>query len=130
MKMPAMDVGEVTGAGDEVGDDVRLASGEVVLGRIGPLSEVVVRGEVDIATTPAFEAAVATALEAGADELSVDLGEVTFLGSSGLAGLLKAQRLMREAGGRLVLREPSEAVRDLLQMTRLLERFGLEDDGA
>ncbi len=127
--MPAMGVDEVAGAGDDAPDDVHLAGGEVVLGRIGPQSEVVVRGEVDIATTPAFEAAVATALEAGADELSIDLGEVTFLGSSGLAGLLKAQRLMRESGGRLVLREPSVAVRDLLQMTRLLERFGLEDDG-
>ncbi len=112
---------------DDEGDG--LGVGDVVIVRTGPSSEVVVRGEVDIATTPAFDEAVAEALAAGATELTMDLSEVTFMGSSGLAGLLRCQRLMRQGGGRLVLHAPSRAVRDLLEMTRLTERFGLQREG-
>ncbi len=112
--------------GVEEGDALGL--GEVVVVRSGSASEVVVRGEVDIAMTPAFDDAIADALASGATELSMDLSEVTFMGSSGLAGLLRSQRLMREGGGRLVLRAPSRAVLDLLEMTRLTERFGLQGE--
>lgn len=116
------------GDGGEAGGSVPIVGGEVRLVGAGTTSEIVVRGEVDIATTPAFDAAVTAALAAGATELVVDLGGVTFMGSRGLAGLLQAQRLVRERGGRLVLHEPSRAVRDLLGMTRLLERFGLQPE--
>ena len=100
----------------------------VVLVRTGPEAEVDVRGEVDIATTPQFDEAVRLALEEGASVLVMRLEGVTFMGSSGLAGLLRAQRLMREAGGRLVIAEPSPAVTDLLDMTKLQDRFGLAGD--
>ena len=60
--------------------------------------------------------------------LVMRLEGVTFMGSSGLAGLLRAQRLMREAGGRLVIADPSPAVTDLLDMTKLQDRFRLAGD--
>ena len=105
-----------------------LGASRVVVVRTGPEAEVDVRGEVDIATTPQFDDAVRVALEDGASVLVMRLADVTFMGSSGLAGLLKAQRLMREAGGRLVLAEPSPAVTDLLDMTKLQDRFRLAGD--
>lgn len=108
-------------------DQAALGGGAVEVVRVGLTTEIRVRGEVDIATTPAFDAAVETALRAGAAELVMDVAEVTFMGSSGLAGLLRAQRLMREGGGRLVLAQPSRAVTELLEMTKLLERFGLTE---
>lgn len=97
----------------------------VVVRSTGPVTEVDVRGEVDIATTPEFDAAVQVAVDEGASVLVMHLGDVTFMGSSGLAGLLRAQRILGEAGGRLVLAEPSPAVTDLLDMTKLRERFGV-----
>lgn len=112
------------------GDDDALGSGQVEIVALGPTTEVVVRGEIDIATTPAFDAALEAALGADVHVLEMDLSQVTFMGSSGLAGLLRAQRLMRERGARLVLLRPSRAVADLLEMTRLLERFGLDEPGA
>ena len=115
--MPPMAAGSDEGA--------PLGVSRVVVVRTGPEAEVDVGGEVDIATTPQFDDAVRVALEDGASVLVMRLADVTFIGSSGLAGLLKAQRLMREAGGRLVLAEPSPAVTDLLDMTKLRDRFGL-----
>ncbi len=105
-----------------------LGVSRVVVVRTGPEAEVDVRGEVDIATTPQFDEAVRLALEEGASVLVMRLEGVTFMGSSGLAGLLRAQRLMREAGGRLLIADPSPAVTDLLDMTKLQDRFGLAGD--
>ena len=102
-----------------------LGVSRVVVVRTGPEAEVDVQGEVDIATTPQFDEAVQLALEEGASVLVMRLEGVTFMGSSGLAGLLRAQRLMREAGGRLVIADPSPAVTDLLDMTKLRDRFGV-----
>ncbi len=118
MKMPPM------GAEGDQGTPLEVS--RVIVVRTGPVAEVDVQGEVDIATTPDFDHAVQTALDDGASVLVMHLADVTFMGSSGLAGLLKAQRLMREAGGRLVLADPSPAVTELLDMTKLRERFGLE----
>ena len=112
----------VDGGGD---DGAVPGAGEVELVGLGPTTEVRVRGEIDIATNPSFYAALASAAEAGATVLEMDLSGVTFMGSSGLAALLRAQRLLRERGARLVLVRPSRAVTDLLEMTKLLDRFGI-----
>ena len=111
--------------GDE---ETPLGASRVVVVRTGPEAEVDVQGEVDIATTPQFDEAVRLALDGGASVLVMRLEGVTFMGSSGLAGLLRAQRLMREAGGRLVIADPSPAVTDLLDMTKLQDRFRLVGD--
>lgn len=94
----------------------------------GPRAEVAVIGEVDIATCPPLDDAVARLAKDGVEQLTLDLHEVTFLGSSGLASLLRAQRLVSAEGGRVVLRSPSRAVSDLLEMTRLVDRFQVEGD--
>ena len=112
----------VDGGGD---DGAVPGAGEVEVVRLGPTTEVRVRGEIDIATNPVIDAALEAAGEAGASLLEMDLSGVTFMGSSGLAALLRAQRLLRERGARLVLVRPSRAVTDLLEMTKLLERFGI-----
>jgi anti-sigma B factor antagonist len=83
-----------------------------------------VRGEIDIATTPAVDEAVAGV---SAPLIVIDLSGVTFMGSSGLASLLRASRRAADLGGSLTLRAPSRPVRDLLEMTHLTERFEIED---
>lgn len=94
----------------------------------GPRAEVAITGEIDIATCPPLDDTVARLARGGVEQLTLDLHEVTFLGSSGLASLLRAQRLVTQEGGRVVLRSPSRAVSDLLEMTRLRDRFSVEDD--
>lgn len=103
------------------------APGSVRVVHGGPLAEVALVGEVDIATCPPLDDAVARIARDGIELLTLDLHDVTFLGSSGLASLLRAERLVRAEGGRIVLRAPSRAVSDLLEMTRLGDRFAVED---
>jgi anti-anti-sigma factor len=85
-----------------------------------------VRGEIDVATCPLVDTAVAEALADGPDSVTLDLAGVSFLGSSGLASLLRAMRVVGEHGARFALRAPSRAVRDLLVMTHLWEMFPID----
>ncbi len=107
---------------------VAEAPGLVRVVTSGPRAEVAVVGEIDIATCPPLDDAVARLARDGVEQLTLDLHEVTFLGSSGLASLLRAQRLVTQEGGRVVLRSPSRAVSELLEMTRLKDRFPVEGD--
>jgi anti-anti-sigma factor len=105
-----------------------MAEGEdaVVVAREGTRARVTVAGEVDIATCPALDDAVAAIVAEGVSVLEIDLAGVTFMGSSGLASLLRAQRLVVESGGGVRLVRPSQVVHDLLEMTRLLDRFEID----
>jgi anti-sigma B factor antagonist len=72
-----------------------------------------VRGEIDSASTAVLESALD---EVEADERVVlDLSEVEFIDSSGLAVLLRQSMRRRDAGGALHVRRPSEPVRRLLE---------------
>jgi anti-sigma B factor antagonist len=96
-----------------------------------PRSVLAVEGDVDIASCPGIDDAVSEATAGHLESLTLDLAEVRFMASSGLATLLRAQRETEEAGARFVLARPSRAVRDLLAMTHLTDRFEVvEDPGA
>ena len=90
----------------------------------GSSAIVVVTGEIDIATSPRVDEAVA---QLTTPEIVLDLRGVSFMGSSGLASMLRAARHAESLGGALRVR-PSKQVRDLLEMTRLTERFEIEDE--
>ena len=57
----------------------------------------------------------------------LDLGEVSFIDSSGLRALLIGRDAVVSAGGEFELVNPSTVVRRLLQITGLEEKFGLQD---
>jgi anti-sigma B factor antagonist len=87
----------------------------------------VVAGEIDTATAPAFEAAMADhLLDHGG--LVVDLAAVSFMDSTGLSALVEAQR--RAEGERIVLRGASPMIRRLLEITGLHDVFELEPPSA
>jgi anti-anti-sigma factor len=88
---------------------------------------VVVRGEVDVATAPAFRAALDDAL-AGSGRVEVDLRDTTFMDSTGLAALLAAHRRHGQAHA-LVLRDPSPAVRLVLDISGVAELVDVRTDG-
>jgi anti-sigma B factor antagonist len=102
-----------------------MAEGVDVIHDDGARAVVVVRGEIDVASCPALNGIVA---DLTCPEIVLDLAEVTFMDSSGLAALLRAERRARELGGRLLLRAPSRAVLDVLQMTHLDDRFTVEGE--
>lgn len=81
--------------------------------------------ELDPHTAPHLRAAV-DALDDGTDELVLDLAGVTFIDSSGLREILRAQDAMKAAGGRLVLRSPSRTARRLFEISGLVEHLDIE----
>lgn len=56
----------------------------------------------------------------------LDLGELTFIDSSGLRVVISAQKTLTAEGHRFVLRNPSETTRRLLEITGLVEHLEIE----
>jgi anti-anti-sigma factor len=84
--------------------------------------------EIDMASAgPLREQVLAT----DADQtIVIDMAEVTFCDSTGLAVLIAAREHVARGAGRLVLRDPGPAVRRLLVITQLEGVFEIEDSAA
>ena len=89
---------------------------------------VVVRGEIDLATAPAFRAALDDAVN-GSGRVEVDLRDTSFMDSCGLAALLAAHRRLGQAHEALVIRDPSPAVRLVLNISGVTALFDVRTDG-
>ncbi len=76
-------------------------------------------GELDIATTPELEQALADAAASSAGEIVLDLRELTFMDSTGLRALAQANSRADESGVTLAI------VRGPRQIERVLEISGL-----
>lgn len=79
---------------------------------------VMVQGEVDLESSPELRSAL-LAQVAGGSTLTVDLSGVSYIDSSGIASLVEALQACKQAGGRLLLAAPSEAVNKVITLARL-----------
>jgi anti-anti-sigma factor len=89
----------------------------------------VVRGEVDMESAPAFLEAIQQGLRAGGAQV-VDLAGVTYMDSSGIAVLVQGLRAARKRDVEFRLRAPSKPVTGVLRLAQLLQLFTIDDDGA
>jgi anti-sigma B factor antagonist len=91
----------------------------------GPDEAVVllVSGDLDIASEQDLLGRATALLDAGAALLDVDLGEVTFLDSSGLGALVRARQLAHERGRELRLASVPRSVARILELTGLADLF-------
>jgi anti-sigma B factor antagonist len=87
-----------------------------------------VRGEIDTLTAPAFTAAIEELLTSSGKVLVMDLTEVRFLSSSGLAAMISAAHRAEDRGIRLRLVITSRAVRRPLEITGTAALFELHPD--
>jgi anti-sigma B factor antagonist len=87
-----------------------------------------VRGEIDTLTAPAFTEATEELLTTPGAVLVMDLTEVRFLASSGLAVLISAAHRAEERGVRLRLVAANRAVRRPLEITGTAVLFDLHPD--
>jgi anti-anti-sigma factor len=67
---------------------------------------------------------------AGAKQILIDLSDVTFMDSSGLAGLVIALKTIRAAGGRLCICSLNDQVRLLFELTNMTAVFEIFADRA
>jgi anti-sigma B factor antagonist len=76
-------------------------------------------GRLDLLTAAALRARVVQAVDAGHQRLVIDLGQTTFIDSSGLGALIGALKVTRSGGGDLRLARPNEQARLALRLTTL-----------
>lgn len=88
---------------------------------------VTLRGELDLSSAgPALEELLEECVESGY-HVVIDLSEVDFMDSAGLALLVKTERGLSAAGRRLVVMRPHANVRRILELTSLDQRLAIAD---
>jgi len=84
---------------------------------------VIVRGDLDLATSPQLAAALEILLRDGGSSVSVDMAAVSFIDSVALSVLVDASNRLAATGGRIRVVHPSRSTTRLLQLTGLSARF-------
>ena len=87
---------------------------------------VVLTGEIDIATSRRVREALIAISNSGENKVVVDMTNVTFMDSTGLAALVGPLKRFRSMNGQIVLRGPTGSVRKVLELTGLTRVFTIE----
>ena len=76
-------------------------------------------GEIDLSRAPSLRYRIGEAQRERPDRLIIDLNEVPYMDSSGVATLVEAMKVARQSGGKLVLCSMQERVRSIFEIARL-----------
>ncbi len=85
-----------------------------------------IKGEVDLKTSPRVRKALLDVLKKR-DTLIVDLSNVDYIDSSGVASLVEAYQTARKAGGQVSLAAVSQPALRVLQLARLDQVLPIRD---
>lgn len=86
------------------------------------------RGDIDASLRDQASAAMVELVQRGGPYV-VDVAEVTFIDSSGIAFILQLHRLAKEEGSTAILRDPPGLVRDMLDLIGISGTIPLELTG-
>ncbi len=87
-----------------------------------------VDGEIDINTSPGIKKSFDRLISSKAPRIVINLSNVTYVDSSGLATLVEILKSMRSYGGRLRLTNLSSKVKSLFEITKLEKLFEIMAD--
>lgn len=85
-------------------------------------------GDIDINTSPDLKKSFDVAVGAKKGKIVINLKEVSYVDSSGLATLVEILKNMRTYGGQLKLANLSDKVRGLFEITKLDKLFDIFTD--
>ena len=91
---------------------------------------IALEGELDYSSALTLDDELRRADSGDVSVLVLDLSQLRFMDSTGLAIIANAYRRMRRRDRRLVVAHPIGAVRRILQLTGMLERLEVVDDVA
>lgn len=86
---------------------------------------IAIEGEVDMHVASELRDVLAKASSSKPALLLVDLAQVPFIDSSGIATIVQALKNVRKFSGKLVVRNCQEAVRDTFEIAGLTEILGI-----
>lgn len=87
-----------------------------------------ISGRITIDTSSQMRSRIADALRSGPDTVTIDLSQVDYMDTSGLATLMEAIRIARKQHTEFVLRGLQEQPRYLLKVTHLDRLFPIEEE--
>ena len=97
---------------------------EVTTRGVGRTLIIDVRGKVDLFSSPKMRKAIVQAIgNKGVSQVSINLSEVTYLDSSGVATLVEGLQRARSGDCRFVLFGIQDATREVLKLARLDKIF-------
>ncbi|HET9770080.1 MAG TPA: STAS domain-containing protein [Acidimicrobiia bacterium] len=88
---------------------------------------VTVLGEIDMASAPLLWERLTEAIPDASRALVIDLSGTTFIDSTGMAVLIRAQRHLRRRGAELIVRSPRPSARKVLAITGLDTIITIQD---
>jgi len=83
------------------------------------------RGELDVATNPAFRAAIQAALERKGERLVLDLSDVSFMSAGALGVIARARAQVESGEGRLYVICPSPRLHRLFEIAGLTGKLDI-----
>jgi anti-sigma B factor antagonist len=86
------------------------------------------KGEIDLHVSPSVTALLNAKIEKKPQRLVVDLSDVTYIDSAGLAALIEAMQKMEGYGGKFLLAGLQETVRSIFEISRLDQVFQIFPD--
>jgi anti-sigma B factor antagonist len=88
-----------------------------------------VSGEIDFANSPEVRQSVLREIrKSGTARVIVNLRQVRYIDSSGVASLIEGLKASRELGSRFILIGLSTSAREVLQLSRLIKAFEIYDN--
>jgi anti-sigma B factor antagonist len=86
------------------------------------------KGEIDLHVSPSITASLNAMIEKKPKRLVVDLLDVTYIDSAGLAALIQAMQKVEGYGGKFLLAGLQETVRSIFEISRLDQVFQIFPD--
>ena len=86
------------------------------------------KGEIDLHVSPTVTAELNDVIDKKPQRLVVDLSEVSYIDSAGLAALIQAMQKVEGYGGKFMLAGLQETVRSIFEISRLDQVFQIFPD--
>lgn len=86
------------------------------------------KGEIDLHVSPTVTATLNDMIEKKPERLVVDLTEVSYIDSAGLAALIQSMQKVEGYGGKFMLAGLQETVRSIFEISRLDQVFQIFPD--
>jgi len=86
------------------------------------------KGEIDLHVSPTVTATLNELIDKKPERLVVDLSEVSYIDSAGLAALIQAMQKVEGYGGKFMLSGLQETVRSIFEISRLDQVFQIFPD--
>src|SRR5215475_10140256 len=86
------------------------------------------KGEIDLHVSPTVTASLNAMIERKPERMVIDLSDVSYIDSAGLAALIQAMQKVEAYGGKFLLAGLQETVRSIFEISRLDQVFQIFPD--